>query len=140
MICGFLQHFITIIIINEHNASASSPQTLIYICCLLPQALSDFSEASLQMNLLIRNQPRQRLEFSEVHVTGSSRVTAAHGNFSQEHATPERNCFVIIDDCFSVTFSFLCTCNSPTHQDDDLSFQNPQEPLVKIQGRLSTAS
>lgn len=31
----------------------------------------------------------------------------------QEHAAPKRNCFVIIDDCFSVTFSFLCTCNSP---------------------------
>lgn len=48
----------------------------------------------------------------------------------------QRDCFVIIDDCPSLSLS----CNISAHHDNDFLLQSPWEPLVKIQGHLSMAS
>lgn len=56
------------------------------------------------------------------------------------HGTPERNRIVIINDCLSVIFSFLLSCNPSAHHDSDFLFQSPREQRVKTQGHLNTAS
>lgn len=95
---------ITIIIINDQNSLTSSPQALVYICC---QALSDFSEASLQMNFLIRIRPRQRLEFSEVHVPESSRV-AAHVVIFLRNTLRRREIALSLSMIASLSLSHFC--------------------------------